>query len=53
MAEVISYLISASSIGGMAWVVVGTIAVARRRRKNRHLERGIADYLLRKAAARS
>jgi hypothetical protein len=53
MAEVISYLASASCIGGMSWVVVGTIAVARRRRMNRHLERGIAEYLLQKSAVRS
>ena len=53
MAEVFSYLVSASCIGGMSWVVVGTIAGARRRRKNRHLERGIAEYLLQKAAAKS
>lgn len=53
LAEVISYLVSASCIGGMSWVVVGTIALARRRRMNRHLERGIAEYLLQKSAASS
>ena len=49
MAEVISYLVSASCIGGMSWVVVGTMAEVRRRRKNRRLERGLAEYLLGKA----
>jgi hypothetical protein len=53
MAEVISYLVSASCIGGMSWVVVGTIAGARRRRKNRHLERGLAEYLRGKATPKA
>jgi hypothetical protein len=49
MAEVISYLVFASCIGGMSWVVVGTMAGARRRRKSRRLERGLAEYLRGKA----
>jgi hypothetical protein len=53
MADVISYLVSASCIGGMSWVIVETMARGRRCRKNRHLERGIAEYLLQKAAAKS
>ena len=53
MAEVISYFVSASCIGAISWVVVGAMAGARRRRKNRHVERGIAEYLLQKAAAKS
>jgi hypothetical protein len=45
MVEVISYLVSASCIGGLSWVVVGTMAGARRREKNRRLEQGLAEYL--------
>jgi hypothetical protein len=53
MAEIISYLVSAPCIGGMSWVVVGTIVAARRRRMNRHLEEGLAKYLLGKATLNS
>jgi hypothetical protein len=53
MPEVISYLLSASCIGGMSWVVVRTMAGARRRRKNRHLERGLAEYLREKATPKA
>jgi hypothetical protein len=53
MAEVISYLVSASCIGGLSWVVVGTIAGARRRKKNRRLEQGLAAYLQEKAMSKT
>jgi hypothetical protein len=53
MAEVISYLVSASCIGGMSWVVVGTMVGARRRRMNRNLEEALAKYLLGKATLNS
>ena len=48
MSEVISYLVSAFCIGGISWVVVGTMDGVRRHRKNRRLERGLAEYLLKK-----
>ena len=53
MAEVVSYLVSASCIGGLSWVVVGTMAGARRRKKNRRLERGLAAYLREKTTAKT
>jgi len=49
VAEVIFYLLFASFVVGMSWLVVGIVAGIRRRRKSRHLERGLAEYLREKA----
>lgn len=42
MAEVVSYLVSASCIDGMSWVVFGTMTGPCRRRKNRRVKRALA-----------
>ena len=49
MAEAIFYLLIASCIAWVSWVVTGTLGDVRRRRKSRLIERGLAEYLLERA----
>jgi hypothetical protein len=49
VAEAIFYLLIASCIAWVSWVVTGTLGDVRRRRKSRLIERGLAEYLLERA----
>jgi hypothetical protein len=47
--EAIFYLLFVSCIAGVSWVVMGTVAGVRLRRKSLRIEQGLAEYLRERA----